>query len=157
MTDLQQPKERCGFWNACKFIQVCTNLKCPVDNGNMKSCRYDTRSHNSATELPDSKGEALHKYQIDPKPRECDGCISNSCAEVCMNWMENHDAATKQATREEVLERIETYLCSCVWSDAPDCPGATNGEVICDGCERFEYPYPEDAREYVKSLRSGEK
>ena len=70
--------------------------------------------------------------------------------------IDNRIRKERKAEREQVLKHIENYLCSCVWSNAPDCPGATNGECICDGCERFEYPFPEDAREWVKSLRGGD-
>ena len=48
------------------------------------------------------------------------------------------------------LEKIENFACACCWSNAPDCPGQNDGEMICDGCDRFEYADPEDLRNYIK-------
>lgn len=70
--------------------------------------------------------------------------------------------AELQKERERVrniVEDIERVACTCMWSDAPDCPGQSQGECNCDGCERYEFISDEDLRNYIhekaESLRNG--
>jgi hypothetical protein len=102
-----------------------------------------------------SLAEAL-RSRPHPAPAYDELQTVNKMLEAEVDRLTGIEAEAARKAREDVLEHIENYLCSCVWSNAPDCPGQTDGECICDGCERFEYPFPEDAREYVKSLRSRE-
>jgi hypothetical protein len=61
-----------------------------------------------------------------------------------------HDYKFRRDAREKVLEKIANMVLSCVWSDAPDCPGVEDGECTCDGCPQFEYMDMEDFREYIR-------
>jgi hypothetical protein len=70
-----------------------------------------------------------------------------------------HDAAISRAAVDAATlaayQEVEKLVLSCIWSDAPDCPGAKDGECICDGCEYYEFINPEDFRNIVKEKMDG--
>ena len=59
---------------------------------------------------------------------------------------------------KKIVEDIERVACTCMCSDTLDCPGQSQGECICDGCERYEFVEEEYLRNYIhekaESLRS---
>jgi hypothetical protein len=58
----------------------------------------------------------------------------------------------------KIVYDIERMACTCMWSDSLDCPGQSNGECNCDGCERYEFVNEEDLRKHIhekaESLRT---
>jgi len=132
----------------CDHECVCCDYPDFIAKGGActSTCSHDTRSHSSAAEpAPDLS-------HIREDRRGCLNCLNPDCPvwqtadQNCWKSQKEHDAATKQAAREEVIQQFIDFGMSgkCVKTDKAEA-------VSCDAiCERDCFVC------FAESLRGGD-
>ena len=115
----QPTQQHCDLEDICHpYVRNSKNYR--IKRHCETPCHHDTRSrpYTSTTapieETPDHLYDRYKKEYIltddvafvRSKTMNCKGCVSNTCAEVCQLWQQQHDTAIRNATRNILLDDL---------------------------------------------------